>query len=49
MRRTGGIRTKVFDVQSQEHTFVTYQKCSYTQFYKAKTSTLINIFDLFTI
>jgi len=48
MRGTGGTLSKIFDVQSQKYTSVTCQKCSYTEFYKAKTSALSNIFDLFT-
>ncbi|NNK88598.1 MAG: GTP-binding protein [Flavobacteriaceae bacterium] len=48
MRATGGIWSKIFDVQSQRFTSVTCERCSYTEFYKAKTGALSNIFDLFT-
>lgn len=48
MRATGGALSKIFDVQNKKFTSVTCQRCSYTEFYKAKTSALSNIFDLFT-
>jgi hypothetical protein len=48
MRATGGTLSKIFDVQSEKFTSVTCGRCSYTEFYKAKTSALSNIFDLFT-
>jgi len=48
MRATGGTLSKIFDVQNKKFTSVTCQRCSYTEFYKAKTSALSNIFDLFT-
>lgn len=48
MRATGGIWSKIFDVQSKKFTSVSCERCSYTEFYKAKTGALSNIFDLFT-
>ncbi len=48
MRATGGTLSKIFDVQNRKFTSVTCKKCTYTEFYKAKTSALSNIFDLFT-
>ena len=48
MRATGGILSKIFDVQSQKYTSVTCDKCKYTEFYKAPTRALSNIFDFFT-
>jgi predicted nucleic-acid-binding Zn-ribbon protein len=48
MRATGGTWSKIFDVQSQKYTSVTCERCFYTEFYKAKTSAISNIFDLFT-
>ncbi|MBU2938019.1 zinc ribbon domain-containing protein [Lacinutrix sp. C3R15] len=48
MRATGGRWSKIFDVQSQKYTSVTCNNCTYTEFYKSKTSALSNIFDLFT-
>ena len=48
MRATGGTLSKIFDVQNKKFSSVTCKKCSYTEFYKAKTRALSNIFDLFT-
>jgi predicted nucleic-acid-binding Zn-ribbon protein len=48
MRATGGTLSKIFDVQNKKFTSVTCKKCSYTEFFKAKTSAMSNIFDLFT-
>lgn len=48
MRATGGILSKIFDVQTQKFTSVTCERCTYTEFYKTKTSAISNIFDLFT-
>ncbi|WP_179318712.1 zinc ribbon domain-containing protein [Winogradskyella helgolandensis] len=48
MRATGGTFSKIFDIQNKKFTSVTCKKCTYTEFYKAKTSAMSNIFDLFT-
>jgi len=48
MRATGGTLSKIFDVQTEKYTSVTCNNCSYTEFYKAKTRAISNIFDLFT-
>ncbi len=48
MRATGGTLSKIFDVQNKKFTSITCSKCTYTEFYKAKTSAISNIFDLFT-
>ena len=48
MRATGGTLSKIFDVQNKKFSSVTCQRCSYTEFYKASTSALSNIFDFFT-
>jgi hypothetical protein len=48
MRATGGTLSKIFDVQNKKFTSVTCSNCTYTEFYKTKTSALSNIFDLFT-
>ena len=48
MRATGGTLSKIFDVQNKKFTSVTCTNCTYTEFYKAKTSAMSNIFDLFT-
>ena len=48
MRATGGILSKIFDVQTEKFSSVTCERCKYTEFYKAPTSSLSNIFDFFT-
>ncbi|WP_179353321.1 zinc ribbon domain-containing protein [Winogradskyella vidalii] len=48
MRATGGTLSKIFDVQNKKFSSVSCKKCHYTEFYKAKTGALSNIFDLFT-
>ena len=47
-RATGGFLSKVFDVQSRRFTTVICTKCQYTEIYRASSSMLGNIFDLFT-
>ena len=47
-RATGGFLSKMFDVQSKRFTTVTCTHCKYTELFKASSSTLGNIFDLFT-
>ena len=44
---TGGTLAKLFDVQNQKFSTVTCSNCFYTEIYKADTSMLGNIFDLF--
>jgi len=48
MRATGGFLSKIFDIQSKKFTSVTCTRCKYTEFYKAESSMLGNIFDFFT-
>ncbi|MEA1985964.1 MAG: zinc ribbon domain-containing protein [Candidatus Marinimicrobia bacterium] len=48
IRATGGMFSKIFDVQNKRFTTVTCTKCSYTELYKAKSSSLGNVFDFFT-
>ncbi|WP_298237236.1 zinc ribbon domain-containing protein [uncultured Algibacter sp.] len=48
MRATGGTLSKIFDVQNKKFTSVTCLRCTYTEFYKTKTSAISNIFDFFT-
>ena len=47
-RAAGGFLSKIFDVQSKKFTTVTCTRCKYTEIYKADSSMLGNIFDLFT-
>lgn len=44
---TGSTFSKFFNVQNRKYTAVTCRNCSYTEFYKGKTSTLGNIVDFF--
>ncbi|MHC4105335.1 MAG: zinc ribbon domain-containing protein [Planctomycetota bacterium] len=48
MRATGGFLSKIFDVQSKRFTTVICTNCQYTEIYRATSSMLGNIFDLFT-
>jgi uncharacterized protein len=48
MRATGGTLSKIFDIQNQKFTSVTCEQCTYTEFYKTKTSAISNVFDFFT-
>ena len=45
---TGSGWSKIFDMQNRKFTAVICSHCTYTEFYRGKTSTLGNIFDLFT-
>ena len=44
-RATGGILTKIFDIQTKRFTTVTCTRCKYTELYKGDQSSLGNIFD----
>lgn len=44
---TGGFFSKFFNIQTQKFTTVTCIKCSYTELYKGKSSTIGNILDFF--
>jgi hypothetical protein len=48
IRVSGGFWSRIFDVQNKKYTAVSCEKCSYTEFYKAPSSTLGNVFDFFT-
>ncbi len=48
LRGAGGFWSKIFDVQGARFSTVTCTNCKYTEFFKAPTSMLGNIFDLFT-
>lgn len=47
-RATGSFLTKIFDIQNKKFTTVSCIRCTYTEIYKADSSTLGNIFDFFT-
>jgi predicted nucleic-acid-binding Zn-ribbon protein len=46
-RATGGIWTKLFDIQTKRFTTVTCARCKYTEIFKAESSRLGHIFDFF--
>jgi predicted nucleic-acid-binding Zn-ribbon protein len=48
IRVAGGFWSKIFDVQASKYSAVTCNKCSYTEFYKASSSTLGSVFDFIT-
>ncbi len=48
IRTTGGFWSKIFDVQHKKFTTVTCDRCKYTEIFKADSSALGSIFDLFT-
>ncbi len=45
MRVAGGFWSKVFDVQASRYSAVTCEKCTYTEFYRTKSSALGSVFD----
>ena len=45
---TGGLFTKLTNIQSKKFTTVTCTKCKFTEIYKGETSALSNVFDFFT-
>ena len=47
MRATGGILTKLFDIQNRKFSTVTCARCRFTELYAADSSMLGNIFDFF--
>ena len=46
-RATGGFLAKLFDVQNKRFTTASCSRCGYTEIYKAKSSALGDVFDLF--
>lgn len=48
LRATGGILSKIFDIQSRRFTTVTCSQCRHTELFDAKSSMLGNVFDFFT-
>jgi predicted nucleic-acid-binding Zn-ribbon protein len=47
-RATGGMFSKVFDVQNKRFTTVSCAHCTYTEIYRTKTSKLGDVLDFFT-
>ncbi|MFC1555787.1 zinc ribbon domain-containing protein [candidate division KSB1 bacterium] len=48
IRATGGLWTKIFNIQNRKFTSVTCSRCTYTEFYEGSTGNLQNVFDFFT-
>lgn len=48
IRAAGGFWSKIFDVQGRRFTTVTCQRCKYTEFFRADSSMIGTLFDLFT-
>lgn len=46
-RATGGLLSKIFDVQNKHFTTVTCTNCTYTEMYKTKSNNIENVFDFF--
>ncbi|MBL4772463.1 MAG: zinc ribbon domain-containing protein [Alcanivoracaceae bacterium] len=46
-RATGGMFSKIFDIQNKHFTTVSCSRCTFTELYKTKSSNLENIFDFF--
>jgi len=47
-RATGGMFSKIFDVQNKRFTTVTCDRCTFTEIYRTKSSGLGNVLDFFT-
>jgi predicted nucleic-acid-binding Zn-ribbon protein len=45
-RATGGMLSKLFDIQTRKFTTVTCARCKVTEFYAVESSLLGNVFDL---
>ncbi len=45
---TGGDLAKIFDVQNKKFITITCTNCGYTELYRSKTSTGMNILDFLT-
>ncbi len=48
IRTTGGILSKIFDIQTRRFSTVTCLRCRYTEIFQAESSKLGHIFDFFT-
>ena len=47
-RAVGGNLSRLFDVQNRKFTTVSCTRCGFTEIYKASSSALGKVFDLFT-
>ncbi len=48
IRTTGGMFSKIFDVQNKKFTTVSCTHCGYTELYKGKSNALGDLLDFFT-
>lgn len=48
IRAAGSFLAKIFDVQNRKFTSITCKRCTYTEFFAAKSSTMGSVFDFFT-
>ena len=48
IRVAGGFWSKIFDVQASRYSALTCDRCSYTEFYRTRSSTLGSVFDFMT-
>ena len=47
-RATGGVLSKIFDVQNQKFTTISCSECTFTEIYKGDTNSVTNVLDFFT-
>ena len=47
-KAAGGFFSKIFGIQNPKYTSVTCARCTFTEFYKTKTSGIGNVFDFVT-
>jgi uncharacterized protein len=45
---TGGLFSKIFDIQHLKFTAVICTKCTYSELYQTKSNQIANVFDFFT-
>ena len=45
---TGGLFSKIFDIQHRKFTAVVCTRCTFTELYQTKSSQIANVFDFFT-
>lgn len=48
MQATGGNMAKLFDIQNKKFITISCKQCGFTEFYRAETSTGMNILDFLT-
>jgi uncharacterized protein len=45
---TGGILSRIFNLQHKKFTALTCKRCTYTELYKTESSKIENVFDFIT-